>query len=306
MMTWVNASDAKARGASQGAVESVLERFGVGSTGTAGTGQRANGRGLELQYFSAAFEAANKSDVREVARRILEQEKKLGGAKPGADLWVQVSDEQDHTAGQVAGTVQWISQLRQILQQNGSKAKLFVAAQAKPENLQYAAVVDGWATTQSSAGRTRNESISLIQKAGAQYGRNIEMMQYPGNSYFDGDATSGAAVSVASAALDGAKAWFLFAANNNGNLEKGQGIEGRGDIGGLVAVHNGSVFPTLALAEAEYGANLGGAAQAVGQASLNGSGAQSVISSSRQLDAYKHGSIPNLLQLELELARYFS
>lgn len=302
MMTWVNASDAKARGTGTGSVEHVLQQFGVSSTGTAGAGQRGNGMGIEKFYFSAAYEAANKLSVSDVARRILQSEARLQQTNPGADLWVQVSDEQDRTAAAVSGTVAWISQLKAQLAAAGSHAKLFVATQARSYNLQYASVVDGWATTQSSVGQTRDVSIAQIKQAGQTYGHNIEVMEYPGNAFFDGGTTSSAATSVASAGLDGASSWFVFAANNLSTLEKGTGVEGRGDIGGLVAIDGGNVLPTLALAEMEYGANLAGAAQTVGGSAMQGTGAAQVRTAGRQLDAYKTGYVPNFGLWEQQIA----
>lgn len=303
MLTWVNAANAQKRGASPGSVEGVLQHFGVASTGTAGAGQRTGGAPVERFYFSAAYEAANKAPVQEVARRILEQEQKLRQTNPGATLWVQVSDEQDTTAAAARQTASWIGQLRQMLHGGGSQARLFVATQARDHNLAYAAVVDGWATTQSTLGQhSRASAIQRIQAAARASGRTIEVMEYPGNAFFDGGTPSSAATSVASAGLDGASSWFLFAANNLDTLESGRGEEGRGDIGGLVAIDNGAVLPTLALAEAEYGSNLAGAARAIGAAAFQTPGAQQVRAAAAQLDAYRHGAVPNFTRWERELA----
>ena len=289
MMAWVNESNASTRGASAANVSSVLSHFGVAATGNSGVAVTSEANRSPVQYFSAAYQAATRQDPAQVAQQIIAAEQKAQAANPGSKFWVQVSDEQDTSASQVAGTVDWISQLKAQLAAQGSSAKLFVAAQAKPENLAYASVVDGWATTQTAAGKSRDSSIADIQRASAGYGRSIELMEYPGNAFFDAGTTGGAAVSTASAALDGASSWFIYSANNLDTLEKGAGDEGRGDIGGLVAIDNGRVLPTIALIEAELGANLGSAARTFGGSGVAGSGASQVTSTSQQLDAYRHG-----------------
>jgi hypothetical protein len=260
-----------------------------------------------VQYFSAAYQAATRQDPAQVAQQIIAAERKAQAANPGSKFWVQVSDEQDTSASQVTGTVDWIRQLKAQLSAQGSSAKLFVAAQAKPENLAYASVVDGWATTQSAAGKSRDSSISDIRQASAGYGRSIELMEYPGNAFFDAGTAGGAAVSTASAALDGASSWFLYSANNLDTLEQGGGDEGRGDIGGLVAIENGRVLPTIALIEAELGANLGSAARTFGGSGVAGSGAAQVAATSDQLDAYRHnGAALDLRAWEAQIGAMIS
>src|SRR5690606_10376479 len=118
-----------------------------------------------IQYFTAAYEAATRADPAATARRIVEAEQRARAANPGATFWVQVSDEQDKTAAQANGTAAWISELRRHLAAYGSNAKLFVAAQARTHNLVYASVIDGWATTQSAAGRDRDTAIRDIRAA---------------------------------------------------------------------------------------------------------------------------------------------
>jgi hypothetical protein len=289
MMAWVNESNASSRGASSANVASVLSHFGVAATGNSGVAVTSAANRSPVQYFSAAYQAATRQDPAQVAQTIIAAERKAQAANPGSKFWVQVSDEQDTSASQVSGTVDWIRQLKSQLAAQGSSAKLFVAAQAKPANLAYASVVDGWATTQSAAGKSRDSSISDIQRASAGYGRSIELMEYPGNAFFDAGTTGGAAVSTASAALDGASSWFLYSANNLDTLEQGRGDEGRGDIGGLVAIENGRVLPTIALIEAELGANLGSAARTFGGTGVAGSVEAQVSAPIDQLDAYRQG-----------------
>lgn len=302
MMAWVNESNASRRGTTATGISKVLAHFGVAATGNSGVAVSSTSKKSPVQYFSAAYEAATRQSPVDTARRIVEAERKAGAANPGAKFWVQVSDEQDTTASQVTGTVGWIKQLRAELQKHGSDAKLFVAAQAKPDNLAYASVVDGWATTQSAAGRTRDQSINDIQRASQGYGRSIELMEYPGNAFLDAGTTGGAAISTASAALDGASSWFLYSANNLDTLEQGGGDEGKGDIGGLVAIDNGRVLPTIALIEAELGANLGAAARVVGGTAMAGNGAGQIRAAGDQLDAYKHsGSVVDLRTWEREI-----
>ncbi len=78
--------------------------------------------------------------------------------------------------------------------------------------------------------------------------------------------------------------------------------EGRGDIGGLVAIDGGRVLPTIALIEAELGANLGAAARTVG-ATSTGAAAQ-VASLGDRLDAYRHTTTPpDLRAWEAEIGR---
>jgi hypothetical protein len=302
MMTWVNVNNATSRGATAAQVENVLQHFNVASTGTAGASGSSGG--IQRFFLSAAYEAANRQDVNAVAQKVLEAERRLATTNPGATLWVQVSDEQDTTAGAVSGTVQWIAALRQRLAASGSDAKLFVATQARDYNIGYASVVDGWATTQSNLGSNadRDSAIDRIQAAAQMQGRRIDIMEYPGNAFFDGSTPSSAATSVASAGLDGASGWFLFAANNLDTLESGRGEEGRGDIGGLVAIDDGAVLPTLALAEADYGANLAGASRAVGLHAGNSDGAAQVSTAAAQLDRYRVGYVPDFSLWERELA----
>lgn len=304
MMAWVNEADARKRGAGAADVSSVLAHFGIASTGASGVTVTSASNRSPVQYFSVAYEAATKQSPADAARRIIEAERRAGAASPGSAFWVQVSDEQDRTAGQVAGTVSWIAELRRHLQAGGSNAKLFVATQARPENLGYASVIDGWATTQSAAGRNRETAIADIRRASAAYGRPIELLEYPGNAFFDAGTPGGAAISTASAALDGASSWFLYSANNLSVLEEGKGIEGegRGDIGGLVAIEGGRVLPTIALIEAELGANLGAAARAYGATGT--SGASQVAYTSDRLDAYRHtGTAPDLRLWEAEIGQ---
>lgn len=295
MMAWVNEANAAKNGASVTNVASVLSHFGVAATGNSGVAATSAANRSPVQYYSVAYQAANRTNVAEAAKQIIAAERKAQAANPGSKFWVQVSDEQDTSSSQVAGTVSWIQQLQTQLAAQGSSAKLFVAAQAKPANLAYASVVDGWATTQTAAGQSRDASIAQIRQASAGYGRSIELMEYPGNAFFDAGTVGGAAVSTASAALDGASSWFLYSANNLDTLESGRGDEGKGDIGGLIAFDGGRVLPTIALIEAEMGANLGAAARTVGGTAIGGSGAQQVAMTSDQLDAYRH----NGTQLDL-------
>lgn len=302
MMAWVNESNAQQRGASGQTLSSVLAHFGVAATGNSGVAVTSAANRSPVQYFSAAYEAATRQSPAETARRIVEAERRAGAANPGAAFWVQVSDEQDKDAAAAQGTTQWIVELRRHLQAYGSDAKLFVAAQARPHNLVYASVIDGWATTQSAAGRDRDTAISDIRRASQQYGRQIELMEYPGNAFFDSGTPGSAAVSTASAALDGASSWFIYSSNNLDVLERGGGDEGRGDIGGLVVVDGGRVLPTIALIEAELGANLGSAARTFGATAT--SGAQQVAWTSDQLDAYRHtGQAPDLRLWEQQIAQ---
>ncbi|MEO6867753.1 MAG: hypothetical protein ABI200_07005 [Gaiellales bacterium] len=302
MMAWINESNGKNRGASAGAIGSVLAHFGVSASGNSGQAIASSSNRSPVQYFTAAYEAATRASPAETARRIVDAERKAGAVNPGATFWVQVSDEQDKTAQQANGTVEWIGELRRHLSAYGSNAKLFVAAQARPHNLGYASVVDGWATTQSAAGRDRSTAINDIRQASASYGRNVELMEYPGNAFFDAGTSGSAAISTASAALDGASGWFIYSANNHDVLERGGGDEGRGDIGGLVAIDGGRVLPTLALIEAELGANLGAAARVMGATTT--SGARQVAQTSNQLDAYRHSSgTIDLRQWEAEIGR---
>jgi hypothetical protein len=283
MMTWVNPASANARGASVANVESTLASFGVASSGA------TSGRTLPRHYVSAAGEAATRQPVGPVVDRILAQEHSLAKRSPGTTVWVQVSDEQDQTAASAAKTARWIAQLDAELERRGSHAKLFAACQPRAHTLAYAAHLDGWAITQSSAGMSRAASITAVRAAATRAGRSIELMEYPGNAFFDGGTAGGAALSTASAALDGAASWFSFSANNLDVLEAGRGVEGRGDIGGLVAIRGGEVLPTLALAEADYGANLGAAARAVGGTARSGAAASSVRAAASGLDADHHG-----------------
>jgi hypothetical protein len=283
MMTWVNPASATARGASVAQVESTLASFGVASTGAAA------GHALPRHYVSAAWEAATRQPIGPVVDRILAQEHALATSAPGATVWVQVSDEQDQSAASAAATARWIARLDAELERRGSHAKLFAACQPRPHTLAYAAHLDGWAITQSSAGMTRAASMAAVRAAAQRTGRSIELMEYPGNAFFDGGTPGGAALSTASAALDGAASWFSFSANNLDVLESGRGTEARGDIGGLVAIRGGEVLPTLALAEADYGANLGAAARAVGGVARNGAAAGTVRAAAAGLDADRHG-----------------
>lgn len=302
MMAWINESAAQKRGANGSSLASVLAHFGVAASGNSGLTVVSGSNRSPVQYFSAAYEAATRQSPAETARRIVEAERKAGAANPGAAFWVQVSDEQDKDAASAQQTTQWISQLRSYLNQYGSQAKLFVAAQARPHNLVYASVIDGWATTQSAAGRDRDTAIADIQRAAQQYGHRIELMEYPGNAFFDAQTPGGAAVSTASAALDGAGSWFIYSTNAQDVLEQGGGDEGRGDIGGLVVVENGRVLPTIALIEAELGANLGSAARTFGATAT--SGAQQVAYTSDRLDAYRHtGQAPDLRLWEQQIAQ---
>jgi hypothetical protein len=303
MMAWINERNATARGADGSTLGSVLAHFGVAATGNSGIATTSASNRSPVQYFSAAYEAATRQSPAETARRIVEAEQRAGSANPGAAFWVQVSDEQDKDAASAQRTTQWIAELRQHLVAQGSRAKLFVAAQARPHNLVYASVIDGWATTQSAAGRDRDTAIADIRRAAAGSGRNIELMEYPGNAFFDAGTPGSAAVSTASAALDGASSWFVYSANNLDVLERGGGDEGRGDIGGLVVVDGGRVLPTIALIEAELGANLGAAARAFGATGT--SGAQQVAWTSDQLDAYRHtGQAPDLRLWETQIGAY--
>lgn len=286
MMAWINESNATRRGANATSMASVLSHFGVAATGNSGVAVTSAANRSPVQYFSAAYEAATRANPAETAKRILQAERAAKAANPNAEFWVQVSDEQDKDAASAQTTASWIKQVRSYLDQNGSSSKLFVAAQARPHNLVYASVVDGWANTQSAAGRTRDTAIADINRAAGSYGRKVELMEYPGNAFFDGQTPGGAAVSTASAALDGAKSWFIYSTNAQDVLERGGGDEGRGDIGGLVVVDGGRVLPTIALIEAELGANLGSAARTFGATGT--SGAQQVAQASDRLDAYQH------------------
>ncbi|MCB0878619.1 MAG: hypothetical protein KDC46_06520 [Thermoleophilia bacterium] len=302
MMAWINESNASKRGASAASMASVLSHFGVAATGNSGVAVTSASNRSPVQYFSAAYEAATRANPAETARRIIEAERKAHAANPNSAFWVQVSDEQDKDGASAQQTTAWIKQVKSYLQQYGSDAKLFVAAQARPFNLVYASVVDGWANTQSAAGRTRDTAIADIRSAASSYGRNIELMEYPGNAFFDAQTPGSAAVSTASAALDGANSWFIYSANNQDILERGGGDEGRGDIGGLVVVENGRVLPTISLIEAELGANIGSAARTFGATGT--SGAQQVAYTSDRLDAYKHtGQAVDLRLWEQEIAR---
>jgi hypothetical protein len=292
MMAWLNEGEATRRGVSASAMAKVLGNFGVSATGNSGLA--VAGSNVPVQYYSVAYDAAHKTSVAAAAQRIAKAEASARAANPNAEFWVQVSDEQDHSASEVAGTASWIGQLRAQLASMGSHAKLFVAAQAKPENMAYARVVDGWATTQSAAGRSRDSSIAQIQAAG------VKLLEYPGNAFFDAGTAGGAAVSTATAALDGARAWFLYSANNQSTLEQGGGVEGKGDIGGLVVVDGGRVLPTISLVEAELGASLGSAARITGANQT--SGATQVASIGDQLDAYRHtGAMPALALWEAQI-----
>lgn len=305
MMAWINESSASKRGASGSTLSSVLAHFGVAAAGNSGLSVVSGSNRSPVQYFSAAYEAATRQSPAETAKRIVEAERKAGAVNPGADFWVQVSDEQDKDAPSAQRTAQWISEVRSYLNQYGSQAKLFVAAQARPHNLVYAGVIDGWATTQSAAGRSRDTAIADIQRAAQSYGRKIELMEYPGNAFFDARTPGSSAVSTASAALDGASSWFIYSTNAQDVLEKGGGDEGHGDIGGLVVVENGRVLPTIALIEAELGANLGSAARRFGAAST--SAAQQVAYTSDRLDAYQHtGQAPDLRLWEQQIGRNLS
>jgi hypothetical protein len=300
MMAWVNESNATARGASGADAASVLAHFGVAATGNSGAAVVSDSNRSPVQYFSAAYEAATRANPAETARRIVDAERRASSSNPGAAFWVQVSDEQDKNASQVTGTVAWIAELRRHLQAHGSNAKLFVAAQARDFNLSYASVIDGWATTQSAVSHVRDNAIADIRAAATSYGRRIELMEYPGNAFFDGGTPGGAAISTASAALDGASSWFIYSANNLDVLERGGGDEGRGDIGGLVAIDGGRVLPTIALIEAELGANLGAAARVFGASAT--SGASQVASIADSLDAYRHvGTTPDLRLWEQQI-----
>ncbi|MCW2949148.1 MAG: hypothetical protein JWN41_161, partial [Thermoleophilia bacterium] len=302
MMAWVNEANASQNGASVSNVASVLSHFGVAATGNSGVAVTSAANRSPVQYYSVAYAAANRTSPAAAAQQIIAAERQAQAANPGSKFWVQVSDEQDTSASQVAGTVEWINELKQHLAAGGSQAKLFVAAQAKPANLAYASVVDGWATTQTAAGQTRDTSIAQIKQASAGYGRSIELMEYPGNAFFDAGTVGGAAISTASAALDGASSWFLYSANNLDTLERGTGDEGKGDIGGLVAFDGNRVLPTIALIEAELGANLGSAARAVGGAAVAGSSAAQVATTSNRLDAYQHsGSSVDLRAWETQI-----
>ncbi|MCW2972641.1 MAG: hypothetical protein JWN72_914 [Thermoleophilia bacterium] len=302
MMAWVNEANATKNGASVTNVASVLSHFGVAATGNSGVAATSAANRSPVQYFSVAYQAANRTNVAEAAKQIIAAEQKAQAANPGSKFWVQVSDEQDTSSAAVAGTVSWISELKAQLAAQGSSAKLFVAAQAKPANLAYASVVDGWATTQSSVGQSRDASIAQIRQASAGYGKSIELMEYPGNAFFDAGTVGGAAVSTASAALDGASSWFLYSANNLDTLESGGGDEGKGDIGGLIAFDGGRALPTIALIEAELGANLGAAARTVGGTGTAGSGASQVAMTGDQLDAYRHnGAQLDLRAWELQI-----
>jgi len=215
---------------------------------------------------------------------------------------VQVSDEQDTTPAAAARTARWIADLRRELTARGSNVKLFVACQPRPHTLAYAPYIDGWAVTQSSAGQSRAASIEAVRAASARTGHAIELMEYPGNAFLDGTSPGGAAVSTASAALDGASSWFLYSANNLDVLEQGTGDEGRGDIGGLVAIRRGQVLPTLALAEAHYGASLGAAARTLGGAARTGAPAAAVRAHARSLDDFRAVGAPDLAAWERSIA----
>ncbi len=302
MMAWINESNAKQRGADPAALGSVLAHFGVAASGNSGITTTSASNRSPVQYFSAAYEAATRASPADTARRIIEAERRAGSANPNATFWVQVSDEQDKSADQAQGTTAWIAELRSHLQAGGSRAKLFVAAQARPHNLVYASVIDGWATTQSAAGRDRDTAIRDIRAASSSYGRSLELLEYPGNAFFDAGTPGSAAISTATAALDGAGGWFIYSANNHDVLERGGGDEGRGDIGGLVAIDGGRVLPTIALIEAEFGANLGAAARAFGAS--NTSGAAQVAAYGDQLDAYRHTTTPpDLRAWEAQIGR---
>lgn len=293
MLTWVNASSARSRGATTAAVEETLGTFGVASTRGGAGGAR-----LPRQFLSAAWEAATRQPIGPVVARILETERELARANPGAQLWVQVADEQDTTAAKAVATTRWVARLRSELERQGSRTKLFAATQPRPHTRSYASVVDGWAVTQSSAGMTRAQSLAAVRDAAARTGRRIELMEYPGNAFLDARTPGGAALSTASAALDGAGAWFLYSANNLDVLESGRGVDARGDIGGLVAIRDGRVLPTLALAEAQYGASLGAAARVAGGDARSGSAARAVRAAAGALDGYRHGSAPRLAAWE--------
>lgn len=295
MLTWVNAASATKRGASVAAVERVLGGFGVASSGAAGSA-------APRRYLSAAWEAGQRQPVGPVADRIAAAERELASTGTAPELWVQVSDEQDTTPEAAARTATWIAALRRELAARGSHAKLFVACQPRAHTMAYAPHVDGWAVTQSAAGQTRDASIRAVQAAAARTGRPIELMEYPGNAFLDAQTPGSAALSTASAALDGASSWFLYSANNLDVLERGSGDEGRGDIGGLVAIRDGSVLPTLALAEAHYGANLGAAARSAGGAARTGPAADAVRAQAAKLDAYQHGDAPDLASWERSIA----
>jgi hypothetical protein len=296
MLTWVNPQIAASRGASVAAVERTLAGFGVASTGA------TTAKGLPRRYVSAAWEAATGQAVGPVVERVLEQERDLATTSPGATLWVQVSDEQDRTPAQAARTARWIARLDAELERRGSHAKLFVACQPRPHTMAYAAHVDGWAVTQSAAGMSRAQSLAAVRQAAVRTGHRIEVMEYPGNALFDAGTPGSAALSTASAALDGAGAWFSYSANNLDTLEAGRGVEGRGDIGGLVTIRGGSVLPTLALAEAHYGANLGAAARALGGSARSGSAARAVTDAARTLDEYHHGAGPDLASWDADVS----
>jgi hypothetical protein len=302
MMAWINEANASKRGANASSMASVLSHFGVAATGNSGVAVTSASNRSPVQYFSAAYEGATRANPAETARRIVQAERTAKAANPNAEFWVQVSDEQDKDAGSAQQTASWIKQVRSYLNQYGSSSKLFVAAQARPHNLVYASVVDGWANTQSAAGRTRDTAIADINRAASSYGRKIELMEYPGNAFFDAKTPGSAAVSTASAALDGASSWFIYSSNAQDVLERGGGDEGHGDIGGLVVVENGRVLPTISLIEAELGANLGSAARTFG--ATNTSGAQQIAYTSDKLDAYQHtGRAVDLRLWEQQIAQ---
>lgn len=288
MMAWINEADASKRGASAKDVSSVLSHFGVSASGNSGVTAVKGDAPSSMQFFSVAYDAAKRLSPQDAAKRVLEAEKKAKAVNPNAQFWVEVSDEQDQNAAQAQQTAAWIKQLRKHLDAAGSESKLFAAAQARPYNLVYTSVVDGWATTQSSVGQDRDSAVASIKRAAQSAGRDVKIMQYPGNAFLDGKTTGGAAISTASAAMDGAEGWFIYSSNNLDMLENGWGDEGKGDIGGFVAIDKGRVLPTIALIEAEMGASVGAAAKQVG--ATNTQNAMLLKANSKQLDSARAGS----------------